>query len=128
MYNQNVAVGDLNGDGLKEILFPSYDGRLHAYWLDKTQHGAWPYFPVGEANGGLGAPTVVNIYGDAELEVVIGTIASGVVAYDLPNTNAATARMLWVTSRGGLLRNGAVVAPSRPFTPKAFVFLPEVRR
>ena len=23
--------------------FPSYDGRLHAYWLDKTEHGSWPY-------------------------------------------------------------------------------------
>ena len=27
----------------KEILFPSYDGRLHAFWLDKTEHGSWPY-------------------------------------------------------------------------------------
>src|SRR5947207_410074 len=35
----NPAVVDLDGDGLKEILFPSYDGKLHAYWLDKTEHG-----------------------------------------------------------------------------------------
>ena len=39
----NAVVADLDGDGLREILFPSYDGRLHAYWLDKTQHGNWPY-------------------------------------------------------------------------------------
>ena len=44
---ENVAPNpvpvDLDGDGIKEILFPSYDGRLHAYRLDKTEHGNWPY-------------------------------------------------------------------------------------
>ena len=37
------VVADLDGDGRKEILYPSYDGKLHAYWLDKTEHGSWPY-------------------------------------------------------------------------------------
>ena len=39
----NPAVADLDGDGFREILFPSYDGKVHAYWLDKTEHGSWPY-------------------------------------------------------------------------------------
>jgi len=39
----NAVVADLDGDGFKEILFPSYDGKVHAYWLDKTEHGSWPY-------------------------------------------------------------------------------------
>src|SRR5690606_37703546 len=39
----NPVAADLDADGSLEILFPSYDGRLHAYWLDKTQHGVWPY-------------------------------------------------------------------------------------
>jgi hypothetical protein len=159
-----VAVADLDGDGFKEILFSSYDGKLHAYWLDKTEHGNWPYkvpgsgirfasepaiadldsdgraeviltswadkasnqvgqlhildslgntmqmvslppsFPSGESNGGLAAPTLANLDGDADMEVVVGTVASGAVTYDLPNT--ANARLIWDTGRGGLLRAG----------------------
>jgi uncharacterized repeat protein (TIGR01451 family) len=39
----NPAVADLDGDGNLEIIYSSYDGRVHAYWLDKTEHGNWPY-------------------------------------------------------------------------------------
>ena len=163
----NAVVADLDGDGIKEILYASYDGKVHAYWLDKTEHGSWPYtvptaglpgddfrfasepvvadldndghaevifttWPkkgtggVGQLiildylgvelyrvdlppalggageNGGLGAPTLANIDSDPDLEVVVGTIASGVVAYGLPNT--ANARILWGTGRGGYRR------------------------
>jgi hypothetical protein len=163
----NAVVADLDGDGFKEILFPSYDGKVHAYWLDKTEHGNWPYVvpgsglrfagepivtdlnndgqaeviftswpengggrvgqlhildslgnplyvvdlpaPFGDTwNGGLGAPTIANIDSDPDLELVVGTVSSGVVAYDLPNT--ANARILWGTGRGSFRRTGAVPA------------------
>jgi hypothetical protein len=32
----NPALADLDGDGELEILYASYDGRLHAFWLDKS--------------------------------------------------------------------------------------------
>ena len=37
--------------GARRSSIPSYDGRLHAYWLDKTEHGSWPY---DGARGGRG--------------------------------------------------------------------------
>jgi hypothetical protein len=159
----NAVVADLDGDGRKEILYPSYDGRLHAYWLDKTEHGNWPHKVPGSGirfagepvvadldndghaeviftswpqnggnrigqlhlldyqgnqlyalnlpaprgddwNGGLGAPTLANIDADADLELVIGTVSSGVVAYDLPGTS--NAQILWGTGRGSYKRTG----------------------
>jgi hypothetical protein len=161
----NAVLADLDGDGRQEILLASYDGRLHAWWLDKTEHGNWPYqvpgsgirfagepvvadldhdgkaevlftswpqkapagllgqlhildfqgsllqavtlpasFPAGDWNGGLGAPTLANLDADADLEVVVGTAASGLVAYDLPGT--AGARILWGTGRGSPRRTG----------------------
>ncbi len=165
----NPVAADLDGDGLLEILYAAYDGRVHAYWLDKTEHSSWPYEvysaaegffrfasePVvadldndgqaevifaswpqkgnnrrgrlhivsslgqklqevdlpapfsGDWNGGLAAPTLANIDGDADLEVVLNTAHSGLVAYDLPGT--ANARILWGTGRGNYQRSGSVL-------------------
>ena len=171
----NPAVADLDGDGFKEIIYPSYDGKVHAYWLDKTEHGNWPYTvpttgapgddyrfasepivvdldkdgcaeviftswpkkatggvgqlhildcqgvelyrgdlptPAGDTwNGGLAAPTIAHIDGGPDFALVVGTTASGVVAYDLPNS--ANARILWGTGRGNYLRDGTA-APGSP--------------
>jgi uncharacterized repeat protein (TIGR01451 family) len=166
----NPVAADLDGDGELEILFPSYDGRLHAYWLDKSEHGNWPYSvynpaenfyrfatePVvadldknGQAevifaswvekgtnqtgklhvldylgnplheidlpsaygspdwNGTLAAPTLADIDGDPDLEVVLNTSHSGFVAYDLPGT--ADAVVLWGTGRANYQRSGSIL-------------------
>jgi len=162
----NPVTADLDGDGTIEILYPSYDGRVHAFWLDKTEHGNWSY-PVynasegfyrfatepvvadldndgnaevifgswvekgtertgklhilgymgnviheidlppaksGDWNGVLAAPTLADIDADSDLELVLNTAHSGVVAYNLPGT--AGARVLWGTGRGSYNRNG----------------------
>jgi len=176
---QDAVAADLDGDGLKEILYASYDGRMHAFWLDKTEHGNWPYRvpstgvggddfrfagePVvadldndghaeviftswpknggnrvghlhvldylgnelhrvslpapfgGTWNGGLAAPTLGNIDADPDLEVVVGTVSSGIVAYDLPNT--ACTLVQWGTGRGGYGRTGTSAAPVPPTVP-----------
>jgi hypothetical protein len=163
----NPAVADLDGDGEREILFASYDGRVHAFWLDGTEHHAWPYAVYapaegfyrfasepavadldgdglaevlfaswvekhsdqtgklyvldhqgsvlhevdlppaysGDWNGALPAPTLSDIDGDPDLELVLNTAHSGLVAYDLPGT--AGARVLWGTGRGNQQRTGS---------------------
>ncbi len=165
----NPVTVDLDGDGKLEILYASYDGRLHAFWLDKTEHGSWPFqvkkpaesfirfasepavadldgdghaevvvaswtqkgsnrtgklhildyqgnelqavdlpAAVGEDwNGALPAPTLADIDGDPDLEVVLNTANSGFVAYDLPGT--ANARVLWGTGRGNYQRTGSIL-------------------
>ena len=161
----NPAIADLDGDGEKEILYASYDGRVHAFWLDGTEHGSWPYpvytggnyrfasepvvadldadgqaevlftswaqkgsgetgklhvvdalgnllhavdlppaFGTPDWNGALPAPTLDNLDADPDLELVVNTAHSGIVAYDLPGT--AGARILWRTGRGSYHRAG----------------------
>ncbi len=162
----NPVTADLDGDGVMEILYPSYDGRLHAYWADKSEHGDWPFevynasegvlrfatepvvvdlendgkaevifgswtqndsdktgklyvaswdgkllqsldipYDANDGRGGsLAAPTLANIDGDPDLELVIGTINQGLVAYDIQNS--AGARILWGSGRGGYQRTG----------------------
>lgn len=165
----NPVLADLDDDGEQEILYASYDGRVHAYWLDKQEHHNWPYSvhatgpgirfasepvvadldgdgpaevifaswpekgtgysgklhvldyqgnvlhevdlpaPYGGAdwNGVLAAPTLGNVDGDADLEVVLNAAHAGVVVYDLPGT--AGARVLWGTGRGNYQRSGSPV-------------------
>jgi len=69
----NPALADLDGDGFQEILFASYDGRMHAYWLDKTEHGKWPYSVYKPAEGFLrfaSEPVVADLNNDGKAEVL----------------------------------------------------------
>jgi hypothetical protein len=168
-----VVVVDTDKDGFKEILFTSNDGKVHCFWLDKTEHHNWPYsvynsvegafrfasepvvadldnngyaeviftswvqkglsktgkvhildyqgnllhevalppaFGSPDWNGALPAPTLADIDGDPDLELVLNTAHSGLIAYDLPNT--AGARILWGTGRGSYQRTGTFAIES----------------
>ena len=88
-------------------------GRLHvlsSLGVELRAVDLPPSFPAGDYNGALGAPTLADLDDDADLEVVVGTVASGAVAYDLPNT--AGARILWGTGRGGPQRTGVTASTS----------------
>ena len=52
----------------------------------------------------MAAPTLADIDGDVDLEVVLNTAHSGIVAQDLPGT--AGAHILWGTGRGNYWRDG----------------------
>jgi hypothetical protein len=66
----------LDGDGKLEILYPSYDGRVHAYWLDKTEHGQWPY-AINKAGEGFfrfaGEPVVADLDNNGRAEVIFAS-------------------------------------------------------
>ena len=121
------VVVDLDNDGHAEVIFTSWPkkatggvGQLHVldYLGRELYRVDLPTPAIGAGwNGSLGAPTIANIDSDPDLELVMGTNASGVVAYKLPNT--ANARVLWGTGRGNYARTGVprtVTAPPPPDT------------
>jgi len=69
----NPVLADLDGDGNREILYSSYDGRVHAYWLDKTEHGDWPYAvtkPGATTIRFASEPVVADLDADGSAEVL----------------------------------------------------------
>jgi hypothetical protein len=82
-----------------------------------------PYAPEDGRGGALAAPTLANIDGDPDLEIVLGTINQGLVAYDIENS--AGARVLWQTGRGNFARSG--LAPDAVPRGRAPLYLPFLR-
>ena len=72
----NPVTVDLDGDGNLEIIYPSYDGRIHAIWLDKTEHGNWPYSVYNAAEGFYrfaSEPVVADLDNDGHPEVIFAS-------------------------------------------------------
>lgn len=66
----NAVVADLDGDGTSEFLLPSYDGKLHAWWLDKSEHGQWPFVIPGAGIHFASEPVVADLDNDGQAEVL----------------------------------------------------------
>lgn len=69
----NPVAADLDGDDHLEILYASYDGRLHAFWLDKTEHANWPFAVYDAAKGYFqfaGEPVVADLDNNGQAEVL----------------------------------------------------------
>ncbi len=102
------VIGDLNGDGRPEILFTTYEtvaGKGALLVLDAD--GKELFRKTLPGRGAMAAPTLANVDGDAELEILINLKdgAEGIEIYDLPGSNQADL-LPWPTGRGNFLRNG----------------------
>ncbi len=72
----NPVVADLDGDGFKEILFASNNGKLHCFWLDKTQKHNWPFSVYNSSDGFYrfaSEPTVADLDNDGKAEIIFGS-------------------------------------------------------
>ncbi|HJS28271.1 MAG TPA: VCBS repeat-containing protein [Anaerolineales bacterium] len=116
----NPVAADLDGDGFMEIIYPSYDGRLHAYWLDKTEHHDWP-FEVQQPGEGFirfaAEPAVADLNADGFAEVIFaswvqkGTNQTGKL-HILDWKGRAIHEIALPGAYGGSNWNGSLAAPS----------------
>ena len=69
----NPITADIDNDGNKEIIFSSYDGFVHSFWLDKTEHHNWP-FAVYDASEGFyrfaSEPLAIDLDNDNYKEII----------------------------------------------------------
>ena len=72
----NPVTADLDNDGFMEILFAANDGKMHVYWLDKTEHHNWPFWVNNPDEGVIRfatEPIVVDLDNDGAPEVIFGS-------------------------------------------------------
>ncbi|MBN1993931.1 MAG: VCBS repeat-containing protein [Anaerolineae bacterium] len=71
----NPVTADLDGDGKLEILYSSYDGRVHVFWPDKTEHHAWPYavYSGSRPYRFASEPVVADLDADGYAEVIFAS-------------------------------------------------------
>jgi hypothetical protein len=113
-----ALVVDLNGDGSPEIVFSTYvsgaprqpDTPAHLVVLDAGGNQLHRVELFGR--GSIAAPSVADLQGDGQLELVIslkdslGAGQGGVQIWDLPGSSSNCAP--WPTGRGNWLRQGYV--------------------
>ncbi len=70
----NPVLADLDADGELEILYASYDGRMHAFWLDKEEKYDWPYLVYNNGPYRFASePTVADLDNDGFAEVIFAS-------------------------------------------------------
>ena len=100
----NAVVADLDGDGRKEILYASYDGKVHVYWLDKTEHGSWPFAVPGLGIHFASPPVVADLYHDGHVEVIFATWPQA--------TSVETGKLYILDASGNVLQAVNLPAPN----------------
>ena len=115
-----ALIVDLNGDGVPEIVIDTWSSGspgtpdTPAYVIILSIDGQELQRAELFGRGSMAPPSIADIDGDAELEMVIslkdtlGSGQGGVQIWDLPGS--APNCVLWGTGRGGLLRQGYVPA------------------
>ena len=75
--NSVPVVGDINGDGVKDILFNAFDGKVHCFSAKDSSKelAGWPFTLPGNSSGSYfefpAEPTLPDVNGDGKLEVVV---------------------------------------------------------
>ncbi|MEZ4393276.1 MAG: VCBS repeat-containing protein, partial [Polyangiales bacterium] len=105
-----VAVADLSGDGVPEVIFATYSPRAGASALYVVgADGALQHRVALPGRGAMSVPTVADLDGDGSLEIVVALKDEGPEsAWVLTVPGSHGACLPWPTGRANLLRNGYV--------------------
>jgi hypothetical protein len=102
----NAVLADLDGDGKKEILFASWDGKLHAYGPDRQEHGDWPFTVPGPGRIRFATePAVADLDGDGKAEVIFAS---------WPDLASKARGRLFILDALGRLASSVELPPSFP--------------
>jgi len=115
MFASEPILADLNQDGSPEVLFTTYGAAdvLDSGHLVILDAGGALLHDVplenagemnGNGNGAAAAPTVGDLDGDEELEIIVQTFEHAMDVFTVPGS--AENCLLWATARGGPLRTG----------------------
>jgi hypothetical protein len=111
-----ALIADLNGDGVPEVIFSTFssgdqrEADTPAHLIVLNNNGVELHRVELFARGSMAAPTIADIDGDEQPELVIslkdtiGGGEGGVQIFDLPG--ARTNCLVWPTGRGGYARQG----------------------
>ncbi len=121
-----ALIADLNGDGVPEILFTTYSSgnpnapETPAHLIILDNNGGELFKIELSGRGSMAAPTLADLDGDGDLELVISlkdspSGKSGVQIWDVPGSS--TNCLPWPTGRGGFLRQGYVASGSDRASP-----------
>ncbi len=107
-----VAIADLSGDGIPEIVFATYSPDMdQSHLFVMSASGEVLHRVALPMRGSMAVPTLADVDGDGALEIVVDLkdgedrVESGLV-FSVPGSG--TACLLWPTGRGNYLRNGMV--------------------
>jgi len=111
-FASEVVVADLDRDGTPELVFGTYSDQPdggHLIVLANTGALLWDVVLPGQGTDGNGigipaAPTIADLDGDGQLEIIVQTFDHGLDVFTVPGSG--TACVLWPTGRGSLLRAG----------------------
>lgn len=118
-FASEVVVADLDKDGAPELVFGTYSleeggGKLVILANTGALLFEVPLPDQGKNGNGIGvpaAPTIADLDGDGQLEILVQTFDHGIDVFTVPGSGAAC--LPWPTGRGNLLRSGAGPSTAR---------------
>lgn len=103
-----AAVGDIDNDGELEIAIAGQRSNLYVYRADGSLETGWPQY-LGDDDGAACSPTMADLDGDGDLELIIGTFK------DLNGNNGYIEARMYVFHHDGTLFSGWPVLDVDPY-------------